>query len=121
MITRLEPELHEKGWGHEVWLVNSPLYCAKLLHFNKGAKFSSHYHLKKCETWYILEGELTLTHYDLTSADTLSWSLKPGDVIDVPSGEPHQLYAVEESTIIEVSTQHDEADSYRIGKGDSQK
>lgn len=27
----------EKGWGHEVIIVNNELYCGKILHFNKGA------------------------------------------------------------------------------------
>jgi hypothetical protein len=31
---------------------------------------------------------------------------------------PHQLYAMEEGEIIEVSTQHFDSDSYRIYKGD---
>jgi hypothetical protein len=33
---------------------------------------------------------------------------------------PHQLKAIDESEIFEVSTQHFDDDSYRIDKGDSQ-
>ncbi len=114
-------EHHSKGWGEEVWLVNNELYCGKLLKFNAGATFSDHYHKVKTETWYVLEGEFELRHYDLTNADRLVSKLGPGDVAHIPPSTPHQLVALTPATIIEISTTHDEADSYRIGKGDSQK
>jgi hypothetical protein len=34
----------EKGWGHELIWVTNDKYCGKLLKFNKGAKFSMHFH-----------------------------------------------------------------------------
>ena len=44
--------------------------------------------------------------------------LHKGDVVTILIGMPHQLYAIEEGEIIEVSTQHFDSDSYRIYKGD---
>jgi quercetin dioxygenase-like cupin family protein len=44
-----------------------------------------------------------------------------GDVVHIKPCVPHKLIAVEKSSIMEVSTQHFEEDSYRIQKGDSQK
>lgn len=120
-IRILKPEKHKKGWGEEVWIINTDKYCGKLLKFNKGALSSDHFHAVKDETWYILEGKLELRHYNLANADRLVKVLKPGDVVHIPPSMPHQLVALEPSTIIEVSTTHDEADSYRITKGDSQK
>jgi quercetin dioxygenase-like cupin family protein len=120
-IRVLKPEKHPKGWGEETWIINTDKYCGKLLKFNTGATFSDHYHIVKDETWYVLEGNLELRHYDLTNADRLVKKLKPGDVVHIPPSTPHQLIALTAATIIEVSTPHDEADSYRIGKGDSQK
>ena len=120
-IQILKPEKHQKGWGEEVWIINTDKYCGKLLKFNKGATFSDHYHIIKDEAWYMLEGKLELRYYNLANADRIVKVLKPGDVVHIPPCVPHQLVALEPSTIIEVSTTHDEADSYRIAKGDSQK
>ena len=120
-IQILKPEKHKKGWGEEIWIINTDKYCGKLLKFNKGATFSDHYHIIKDETWYVLEGKLELRYYNLANADRKTKILKKGDVVHIPPSTPHQLVALEPSTIIEVSTTHDEADSYRIGKGDSQK
>ena len=46
-------ETHDKAWGYELWIVNHELYCGKLLVFEKGKKFSMHYHLIKEESWYV--------------------------------------------------------------------
>jgi quercetin dioxygenase-like cupin family protein len=113
-------EHHPKGWGEEVWIINTDKYCGKLLKFKAGAKFSDHYHINKDETWYVLEGKLELRYYDLSNADRLTTELVPGSVVHIPPNTPHQLVAHEASVVLEVSTPHDEADSYRIGKGDSQ-
>ena len=120
-IRILKPEVHPKGWGEEVWIINNDKYCGKLLKFNKGAKFSNHYHIVKDEAWYVLEGKLELRRYNLANADEIVTVLEKGSVVHVPPSTPHQLIALEPSVIIEVSTPHDEADSYRIGKGDNQK
>ena len=45
-------EIHKKGWGYENWLVNTELYCGKILHFNHGKQCSLHYHKIKDETFY---------------------------------------------------------------------
>jgi len=44
----------------------------------------------------------------------------PGNVIHLPRGNPHQLEALTDSIVIEVSTPDNPADNYRIGKGSSQ-
>lgn len=120
-IEFLKAEYHPKGWGSEIWLINNEKYCGKLLKFNPGAVFSDHYHIVKEETWFVMEGEFELRHYDLSNADRLVTKLTPGDVAHIRPSTPHQLVALTAGTIIEISTTHDEADSYRIGKGDSQK
>lgn len=117
----LKAERHPKGWGEETWIINTDTYCGKLLKFNKGALFSDHFHVNKDEAWYVLEGKLELRYYNLANAEKITRIIKKGDVVHVPPNNPHQLHALEASVVIEVSTPHDEADSYRIGKGDSQK
>jgi len=125
-MSELKPELsrakrYPKGWGEEVWIVNNEKYCGKLLKFNEGAEFSMHYHIKKEETWCVLEGHLVLKYYNLTTAEEEEMNLIVGDVVHIKPCVPHKLIAVQKSSIMEVSTQHFEEDSYRIQKGDSQK
>jgi len=111
----------EKGWGYEMVIVNNDLYCGKILHFKKGAKFSMHFHMKKMETWYVTSGLFTFRWINTANADIIEETLKPGDTITNHVGEPHQIICLEEGDIFEVSTTHFDADSYRVGKGDSQK
>ena len=109
----------EKGWGHEIIFENNELYCGKLLVFKKGRKFSMHYHMIKDETWYVQEGKFLYTWIDTEKAETNSQTLYPGDAVRVPPGQPHQLEAITDATVFEVSTQHFDEDSYRIWKGDT--
>jgi mannose-6-phosphate isomerase-like protein (cupin superfamily) len=111
----------QKGWGKEIWLANNDKYCGKILKFNAGSKFSMHYHVDKEETFYILDGHLKLKYFDLSNAEEKIQDLYSGDIVDIPQFNPHKIEAVKESTIIEISTHHEDSDSYRIAKGDSQK
>jgi quercetin dioxygenase-like cupin family protein len=117
------PEIHKKGWGQELWIDNreETNYCCKLLEFKKGSKFSMHYHLEKRETFYVLKGDLIFSFFNLVNADEISKELKEGDCLYLDTGIPHQIEAITDSTIIEVSTLHKEEDNYRIKKGNSQK
>jgi mannose-6-phosphate isomerase-like protein (cupin superfamily) len=108
----------EKGWGHELWVHNSPLYCGKLLVFNANKKFSMHYHKLKHETWYVNKGEFVYSWIDLANGELHTKFIKVGDVVTIPQYHPHQLHALEDGEIFEVSTQHFDSDSYRIWKGD---
>jgi mannose-6-phosphate isomerase-like protein (cupin superfamily) len=58
----------EKGWGHEeIWCTNDK-YCGKFMHFDKGAKFSMHFHAIKDETWYVLSGDFEVRWIDTSNA-----------------------------------------------------
>ena len=110
----------KKGWGHELIWATNDLYCGKLMHFNKDAKFSMHFHSNKDETWLILEGKFELRYIDTKDASTHSKILKEGDTWRNYPLEPHQLICIEEGIVIEVSTPDSVEDNYRVGKGDSQ-
>lgn len=120
-ITFNTPEVHPKGWGNELWIQNCPEYCGKVLKFNKGASFSNHYHWHKKESWYVVYGQLLMRYYNLSNADQKERIIYEGEVVNIPAGNPHQLTALDDSMIFEVSSMHEDTDSYRIGKGDSQK
>lgn len=110
-----------KGWGHEIVFENNELYCGKLLCFHQGAKFSMHYHMIKDETWYVESGEFIYRYINTENADVVEVNLKKGDTVRQRPGQPHQLEALTDGVIFEVSTQHFDSDSYRVWRGDSQK
>ena len=120
-VKKTNTEIVQKGWGHEVIIVNNDLYCGKILHFKKGGKFSMHFHLKKKESWYVSSGSFLFRWINTTNADIIEERLSIGDTITNEVGEPHQIVCLEEGDIFEVSTQHFDSDSYRVAKGDSQK
>ena len=122
---KIKPEVCEgckvpKGWGEELIIENNEMYCGKLLIFKRGCKFSMHYHLIKDETWYVNKGSFIYRWIDTETAETIKVVLYVGDVVRQRVGQPHQLIALTDGVVFEVSTQHFDEDSYRVLKGDSQ-
>jgi|ERR1041384_1732017 quercetin dioxygenase-like cupin family protein len=117
-ITR--PEIHPKAWGSEKWLINNDKFCGKILYINKGAKFSGHFHDLKEEIQFCYKGALILRYIDKNNGKLLENNINVGDIINIPRLQVHQLEALENSEIFEVSTTHWESDSYRVFPGDSQ-
>ena len=109
-----------KGWGEELIIENNELYCGKLLKFKAGCKFSMHYHMVKDETWWVEYGEFLYRWIDTETADMNEVKLEEGDIVRQRPGQPHQLEAISNGRIFEVSTQHKDSDSYRVVKGDNQ-
>ena len=107
-----------KGWGHEVIIHNSEKYCGKILVFKKGCRFSMHYHIIKQETWYVNKGKFIFRWINTEVGETITQSLNEKDAVTIPIGMPHQLEAIEDGEIFEISTQHFDSDSYRIFTGD---
>lgn len=109
----------KKGWGYEKWIINKSLYCGKLLFFNAGKKCSWHFHVKKDEVFYLQSGRMIVRYSesdDLSEAEELM--LEPGMNFYIYPGLRHQMEAIEDSELYEFSTEHFDADSYRIVKGD---
>lgn len=107
-----------KGWGHELIIHNCSEYCGKILVFKAQCRFSMHFHIQKQETWYVNKGSFVFDWIDTKTAVRESRTLSVGDVVTIPRGMPHQLLAVTDGEIFEVSTEHFDSDSYRIQKGD---
>ena len=121
----VKPEVVEgcyvpKGWGNELIIEYNEMYCGKLLKFKSDCKFSMHYHMDKDETWYVQKGEFLYRWIDTENADMNESILRKGDVVRQRPGQPHQLIALTDGLIFEVSTHHEDSDSYRVMKGDSQ-
>jgi hypothetical protein len=117
MSKKLKSEIVPKGWGKEIIFVNNDEYCGKILCFEKGKKFSMHYHLRKKETWYVNKGKFILFWIEPANGTMHTEYLEVGDVITNERGEPHQLIAVEDAEVFEVSSKHYDEDSYRVWKG----
>ena len=73
------------------------------------------------ETWYIEDGEFEYRWIDTEKALIHTEILKPGDVVRQRPGQPHQLESLTYGRIFEVSTHHEDSDSYRVLPGDSQR
>lgn len=108
-----------KGWGHEIIFENNELYCGKILVFKKGCKFSMHYHMIKDETWYVQSGEFIYRWIDTETTEVNEVKLTVGDSVRQYPGQPHQLEALTDGEVYEVSTTHFDSDSYRVWKGDT--
>ncbi len=113
---REHPTIHEKQWGREEWLFNSQKesLCAKKLFVKKDEYCSVHLHRDKFEIFTILEGELKLWIIDTSDATPSEIILKAGDTIRIPRMIPHKFMGITDCTFIEISTYHNEEDSYRI-------
>ena len=109
-----------KGWGEELIIENNDMYCGKVLIFKSGCKFSMHYHMIKDETWYVEYGEFIYRWLDTETAELHENILHEGDVVRQRPGQPHQLEAITDGRIFEVSTHHENSDSYRVLPGDTQ-
>ena len=109
-----------KGWGHELIFASEPEYCGKFMVFNKGSKFSMHFHSVKDESWYIQSGEFEVHWIDTKIAKIHVEKLTVGDTWRNPPLLPHQVHCVEEGTIIEVSTFDNPDDNHRVLPGDNQ-
>ena len=122
----VKPEVTEgcivpKGWGEELIIENNEMYCGKILIFKQGCKFSMHYHMIKDECWYVEYGQFIYRWIDTETAELNEVKLEEGDVVRQRPGQPHQLEAISNGRVFEVSTHHEDTDSYRVIKGDTQK
>lgn len=106
----------KKGWGLEIHYCNNNKYCLKHLIFFKGKKFSLHSHDIKSELWLVSWGEFECFIQKNGVSDY--FILKQGETILLNPKVKHQIQALKNSIITEVSTTDYPEDSYRIEKGD---
>jgi len=100
-----------KSWGHEKWLVNNDLYCGKILFIKKDHRCSIHYHKLKDETFYVLSGKIKLELFSETI------TMNEGDSYRLIPNTVHRFTGLEESNLLEISTHHEDSDSYRVKIG----
>ncbi len=98
-----EPRRVEKPWGFELIWALTDAYCGKLLFVGAGHSLSLQYHERKDESWYVQVGRARLELGEL-EGNLVVGEIGPGDCFRYPPGTVHRLTALEDTTILEVST-----------------
>jgi mannose-6-phosphate isomerase len=93
----------EKPWGYELHWAKTDTYVGKILHINKGKRYSLQYHDAKRETQMLLTGKVLLW-IDDEKGNYGSVEMEPGKGYDVVPFQRHRLEALEDSDVVEVST-----------------
>jgi quercetin dioxygenase-like cupin family protein len=108
-------KLVKKTWGGEIHISNNNDYCLKYLVFFKHKQFSFHSHNLKRELWHCLHGRLECVLQKGEVKDYLIF--KQGDKIQIERNVIHQLQAIRNSILVEVSTKDYPEDSIRLIEG----
>ena len=110
-----------KIWGVETWLANTDKYCAKILSLNPGYQCSQHLHKVKDETFFVMNGVVTLEFDDYKQGGILLYgrmnttrTMHPGDSQRIEPQSFHRFSSEGGATILEISTHHDDADVVRF-------
>jgi mannose-6-phosphate isomerase len=99
---RVAVKVVNKPWGYERIWAQSDRYVGKMLHINAGEELSLQYHNRKDETVHLLSGELV---YRVKLGEALEdVKLKNGESFRITPGTVHQMHAVTDCDILEVST-----------------
>ena len=101
-----EPRRVEKPWGWElIWAV-AEQYVGKVLFVKAGESLSLQFHNEKDESWYVQRGRAKLELGDTGQAVLNSEVIAEGACFRYRPGTVHRVTALEDTTILEVSTPH---------------
>jgi mannose-6-phosphate isomerase len=96
----------EKPWGHELIWALSDVYCGKVLFVKAGAALSLQFHKQKDESWLVQSGRVKLELGDVGQAVLHEEVISAGAAFRYRPGTVHRVTALEDTTILEVSTPH---------------
>ena len=100
------PRRVEKPWGWElIWAV-ADAYVGKVLFVRAGESLSLQYHREKDESWYIESGRARLELGEVGQEALDEEVIVAGACFHYRPGTVHRVTAIEDTTIIEVSTPH---------------
>jgi mannose-6-phosphate isomerase len=94
----------EKPWGYELIWALTELYCGKVLFVRAGEQLSLQFHREKDESWYVQSGRAELQVGAAGEAVLSTEVLAAGEALRFPPGTVHRIHALEDTTILEVST-----------------
>jgi mannose-6-phosphate isomerase len=94
----------EKPWGYElIWAVTDT-YVGKVLFVKAGHALSLQFHRKKDEAWFIQSGRAKVELGEVGKAMLKDEVVGPGAAFHYTPGTVHRVTALEDTTILEVST-----------------
>ncbi|HMJ01139.1 MAG TPA: cupin domain-containing protein [Gaiellaceae bacterium] len=100
----VEPTTIDKPWGHElIWALTDD-YCGKLLFVKAGESLSLQFHREKDESWLVHSGRAELELGEPGKKALSVEVVAPGAAFRIRPGTVHRVRALEDTTIIEVST-----------------
>jgi mannose-6-phosphate isomerase-like protein (cupin superfamily) len=96
----------DKPWGYELIWALTDTYCGKVLFVKAGQSLSLQFHRRKDESWLVQSGraklELGRTGEGVLKQEVVS----AGAAFHYAPGTVHRVTALEDTTILEVSTPH---------------
>jgi len=99
-----QPRRVDKPWGYELIWALTDAYCGKLLHVDAGHALSLQFHREKDETIYVQHGRVEFTIGEAGDAMPNTEVVAAGCAFRVKPGTIHRMHALEDSTLLEVST-----------------
>ena len=96
----------EKQWGHELIWALSEQYAGKVLFVRAGASLSLQFHNEKDESWYVQSGRAKLELGEAGQSVLDEEIVGAGAAFRYRPGTVHGVTALEDTTILEVSTPH---------------
>ena len=103
---RFESRRVDKPWGYElIWAVTD-IYVGKVLFVKAGESLSLQYHEQKDESWLIQSGRARVELGSVGDEKLAEELVGPGAAFHYRPGTVHRITAVEDTTILEVSTPH---------------
>ena len=106
------PRKVDKPWGWELVWAEAEDYVGKLLFVRAGESLSLQYHELKDESWLVHEGRATVELGEV-GGQLETFEIGPGDAFRFRPRTVHRITAVEDTLVIEVST-NDLADVVRL-------
>jgi mannose-6-phosphate isomerase-like protein (cupin superfamily) len=99
-----EPRRVDKPWGHELIWALSDVYCGKVLFVKAGHSLSLQLHRQKDESWLVQSGRAKVELGREGDAELAESVVGPGEAFRFVPGTVHRVTAIEDTTILEVST-----------------
>jgi mannose-6-phosphate isomerase len=101
-----EPRRVEKPWGYElIWSVTDT-YCGKVLFIRAGHALSLQFHRQKDEAWFVQDGRAKIELGEVGDSVLKEEVVGAGAAFHYAPGTVHRVTAIEDTTILEVSTPH---------------
>jgi mannose-6-phosphate isomerase len=99
-----DPRRVEKPWGWELLWALGEGYAGKILFVREGHSLSLQFHREKDESWYVQSGRAEVEVGAVGDAVLNQEVLGPGAALRFRPGTVHRVTALEDTTILEVST-----------------